>query len=109
MSVVHASPLPPGAERIGDFALVRGIWLLMLAQILSTFPASATGIFLPDMAADVGSDIALVGGLRGLGGAAALVCGVLLAPLIDRIARAFSESVVSTIVNGMGVRDGKDD
>jgi len=30
-------------------------------------------------------------------------------PAVDRIARAFSESVVSTIVNGMGVRDGKDD
>lgn len=30
-------------------------------------------------------------------------------PAVERIARAFSESVVSTIVNGMGVRDGKDD
>lgn len=29
-------------------------------------------------------------------------------PAVERIARAFSESVVSTIVNGMGVRDGKD-
>ncbi len=28
-------------------------------------------------------------------------------PAVDRIARAFSESVVSAIVNGMGVRDGK--
>ena len=28
-------------------------------------------------------------------------------PAVDRIARAFSESVVSTIVNGMGVREGK--
>jgi hypothetical protein len=30
-------------------------------------------------------------------------------PAVERIARAFAESVVSTIVNGMGVRDGKDD
>src|SRR5262245_27921450 len=80
----------PVAERIGDVALIRGIWLLMLAQILSTFPASATGIFLPAMAADAGSDLALLGGLRGLGGAAALVCGVLSAPLIDRVARAWA-------------------
>jgi len=82
----------PVAERVGDLALLRGIWLLILVQILSTFPASATGIFLPDMAADVGSDLALLGGLRGLGGAAALVCGVLVSPLIDRVARAWAVS-----------------
>src|SRR5256885_2317388 len=80
------------AERIGDVALMRGVWLLVLTQILSTFPASATGIFLPAMAADVGSDLALVGGLRGLGGAAALICGVIAAPLIDRLARAWAIS-----------------
>jgi hypothetical protein len=66
----------PAAERIGDVALMRGIWLLMLVQILATFPASATGIFRPAMAVDAGSDMALLGGLRGLGAAAALVCGV---------------------------------
>jgi predicted MFS family arabinose efflux permease len=85
MSVTIASPI---ATRLGDFALGRGIWLLLLAQFLSTLPASATGIFLPEMAADLGTDVALIGGLRGLGGAAALICGVLAAPLIDRIARA---------------------
>lgn len=92
MTASHVLPVPPVADRIGDFALVRGIWLLLLAQILSGFPASATGIFLPDMAADLGTDVALVGGLRGLGGAAALVCGVVAAPLIDRIARAWAVS-----------------
>ncbi len=83
---------PATTNRIGDVALVRGIWLLVLAQILSTFPASATGIFLPDMAADAGSDMALVGRLRGLGGAAALICGILAAPLIDRLGRAWAIS-----------------
>src|SRR5881394_2601379 len=87
MAVTLISPLRP--ERIGDVALFRGLWLLVLAQILSTFPASATGIFLPTMAAGVGGDLALVGGLRGLGGAAALICGVLAAPLIDRLPRAW--------------------
>ncbi|HEY1297564.1 MAG TPA: MFS transporter [Chloroflexota bacterium] len=82
----------PVAARIGDIALMCDIWLLILVQILSTFPASATGIFLPVMAADAGSDMALLGGLRGLGGAAALVCGVLAAPLIDRVARAWAIS-----------------
>src|ERR671933_292273 len=90
MSATLGSPLP---ARIGDLALGRGIWLLLLAQFLSTLPASATGIFLPAMAADLRADVAVVGGLRGLGGAAALMCGVLAAPLIDRIARA---SIVSS-------------
>jgi MFS family permease len=92
MSVKAVSVSLPGAGRIGDVALMHGIWLLMLAQILSTFPALTTGIFLPAMAADAGSDPALVGGLRGLGGAAAMICGVLVAPLIDRVARAWAIS-----------------
>jgi predicted MFS family arabinose efflux permease len=87
---------PPVVEtRIGDLALARGIWLLLLAQFLSNLPGSAAGIFLPVMASDLGRSVALVGGLRSLGGVAALACGVLAAPLIDRIARAW------TIVGGL--------
>ncbi len=97
MSLTLASPLP---ARIGDFALGRGIWLLLLAQFLATMPASATGIFLPAMAADLGSDAAVVGGLRGLGGIAALICGVLAAPLIDRIARALTISSALLLLAG---------
>src|SRR5689334_10367866 len=80
----------PVSKRIGDLALMRGIGLLIVVQVLSTFPASATGIFLPAMAADAGGDLALLGAVRGLGGAAALVCGVLAAPIIDRVARAWA-------------------
>jgi predicted MFS family arabinose efflux permease len=75
---------------LGDLALARGLWLLLLAQFLTILPVSAVGIFLPAIAGDLGRGIALVGGLRSLGGVAALACGVLLAPLIDRVARAWT-------------------
>ena len=76
------------ATRLGDLALARGLWLLLLAQFLSFLPSSAASIFVPTIAADLGRSVALVGGLRSLGGVAALACGVLVAPLIDRVARA---------------------
>lgn len=79
---------PQTAPRLGDFALARGLWLLLLAQFLSFLPSSAASIFVPTIAADLGRSVALVGGLRSLGGVAALACGVLVAPLIDRVARA---------------------
>lgn len=76
------------AGQPGDLALARTLWVLLLAQFLSSLPVTATGIFLPAIAADLGRDVALVGGLRSLGGVAALACGILVAPLIDRVARA---------------------
>lgn len=74
----------------GTFALARTLWLLILAQFITTLPASASNIFVPVMAADVGRSVALIGALRGLGGLAALACGVLAAPLIDRSSRAWT-------------------
>ena len=85
-----AATHPVAAARLGDLALARGIWVLLLAQFLTTLPVSAAGIFLPAIAADLGRSVALVGGLRSLGGVAALACGVLVAPLIDRVARAWT-------------------
>jgi len=85
-----AATHPVAAARLGDLALARGIWVLLLAQFLTTLPVSAAGIFLPAIAADLGRSVALVGGLRSLGGVAALAVGVLVAPLIDRIARAWT-------------------
>ena len=62
MNVSLASPLPlTVADRLGDYALARSIWLLLLAQALSTLPSSATSIFLPAMAADLSSEVALIG------------------------------------------------
>lgn len=81
--------------RPGDLAIARSMWLLLLAQFLTTLPASATGIFLPAMATDLGRSVALLGALRSLGGVAALACGILVAPLIDRAPRAW------TIVGGL--------
>lgn len=58
--------------RLGDLALARSIWLLLLAQCLGGLPVTAIGIFIPAIAADLGRSVALVGGLRSLGGVAAL-------------------------------------
>jgi MFS transporter, DHA1 family, inner membrane transport protein len=83
-------PAVAAEGRPGDLALACGMWLLLLAQFLTILPASATGIFLPAMANDLGRGVALLGALRSLGGVAALACGILVAPLIDRAPRAWT-------------------
>jgi predicted MFS family arabinose efflux permease len=89
MAGVRPAPLAATVPtRPGDLALARSIWLLLLAQCLGGLPVTAVGIFIPVIAADLGRSVALVGGLRSLGGVAALACGVLAAPLIDRAPRA---------------------
>jgi DHA1 family purine base/nucleoside efflux pump-like MFS transporter len=70
-----------------DVAIVRAVWPLLVASFVQTLPLTATSLFLPIIATDVGSTVALVGGSRGLGGLAALLVGALAAPLIDRIPR----------------------
>ena len=91
MILLQAETTQPNTNtRLSDLALARGLWLLLLAQFLSFLPSSAASIFVPTISADLGRSVALVGGLRSLGGVAALACGVLVAPLIDRIARARS-------------------
>lgn len=81
---------PLGEARSGDLTLARGLWLLILAQFLTSLPVTISSIFMPAIAADLDRGVALIGGLRSLSGVAALVCGILLAPLIDRAARAWT-------------------
>ena len=54
---------------------------------MSLIPFTVFGMYLVPIAAAAGGDVAEIGGLRGLGGLAALVVGFVLAPLIDRLAR----------------------
>lgn len=63
------------------------IWPLLVCAVVGLVPFTVYSTFLVQIAADAGSDSATVGTLRGLGGIAALVVGVLLAPLIDRWSR----------------------
>ncbi|WP_328526596.1 MFS transporter [Kribbella sp. NBC_00359] len=81
--VVTALP----AEVPGDWRMVRRLWPFLLASAVSLIPFTVFGMYLVPIAAAAGGDVAEIGGLRGLGGLAALVVGFVLAPLIDRLAR----------------------
>jgi len=66
----------------------RTLWTLMVASFVSTLPITATSLFVAPIAAELQTTAAMVGGLRALGGVAALLVGFALAPLIDRVPRA---------------------
>jgi predicted MFS family arabinose efflux permease len=67
--------------------MVRRLWPFLVASAVSLIPFTVFGMYLVPIAAAAGGDVAEIGGLRGLGGLAALVVGIVLAPLIDRLAR----------------------
>jgi predicted MFS family arabinose efflux permease len=71
----------------GDLRMARRLWPFLLASTVSLIPFTVFGMYLVPIAAAAGGNVAEIGGLRGLGGLAALVVGVALAPLIDRFAR----------------------
>ncbi|GAB2630953.1 hypothetical protein GCM10027088_01010 [Nocardia goodfellowii] len=69
---------------VSDRRMVRALWLVLLAAIISLFPFTIYSTFLVPIAATVRASEAEVGFLRGLGGLAALVAGIALAPLLTR-------------------------
>jgi hypothetical protein len=71
----------------GDLWMVRRLWPFLVASAVSLIPFTVFGMYLVPIAGAAGGDVAEIGGLRGLGGLAALVVGFLVAPLIDRMAR----------------------
>ena len=73
-----------------DFVIGRAIWPLLLASFLATVPTTAISMFTPTIAADLDTTVSVVGGLRVVLGAAALACGALFAPLVDRLPRAWT-------------------
>lgn len=74
----------PAVVPVPDHRIVRVLWPVLLAAIVSLFPFTVYSTFLVPIAASVGADEAGVGALRGLGGAAALLTGVAIAPLLTR-------------------------
>jgi predicted MFS family arabinose efflux permease len=75
------------AEVPGDLRMARRLWPFLLASTVSLIPFTVFGLYLVPIADTAGGSVAEIGGLRGLGGLAALAVGVSLAPLIDRVAR----------------------
>lgn len=67
--------------------MVRTTWPLLLAAALGLVPFTIFSNFLVDIAADAHGHSSTIGSFRGLGGIAAVIVGVLCAPLIDAIPR----------------------
>lgn len=83
MSDVAVTPTEalPSERRI-----IAAIWPTLLASAVGLLPFTIFSTFLVSIAEAAGDGEAAVGSLRGLGGIGAVVVGVLLAPLIGRIA-----------------------
>ncbi|MBM7172579.1 MFS transporter [Streptomyces sp. G44] len=65
--------------------MARTLWPVLLASAVGLLPFTVFSTYLVPIADEAGSGVAAMGGLRGLGGLAALLVGAALAPLIDRV------------------------
>lgn len=81
------SPRTAAGDVPGDLRMARRLWPFLLASAVSLIPFTVFGMYLVPIAAAAGGNVAEIGGLRGLGGLAALIVGFALAPLIDRFPR----------------------
>ncbi|MGW6200942.1 MFS transporter [Kribbella sp. NPDC055110] len=77
----------PAAAVPGDLRMARRLWPFLLASTVSLIPFTVFGMYLVPISEAAGGSVAEIGGLRGLGGLAALAVGVVLAPLMDRAPR----------------------
>lgn len=75
------------AEVPGDLRMAKRLWPFLLASTVSLIPFTVFGMYLVPISEAAGGSVAEIGGLRGLGGLAALAVGVTLAPLMDRVPR----------------------
>lgn len=74
-----------GEQLPGDLKMTRTLWPILLASAVGLLPFTIFSTYLVPIADESGSSVAAMGGLRGLGGLAALLVGTALAPLIDRV------------------------
>lgn len=74
----------------GDLRMARTLWPVLLASAVGLLPFTVFSTYLVPIADDAGSSVAAMGGLRGLGGLAALLVGTALAPLIDRVPKEWA-------------------
>ncbi|MEU1014499.1 MFS transporter [Streptomyces sp. NPDC005898] len=74
----------------GDLRMARALWPVLLASAVGLLPFTVFSTYLVPIADGAGSGVAAMGGLRGLGGLAALLVGTALAPLIDRVRKEWA-------------------
>ncbi|MEU3557388.1 MFS transporter [Streptomyces fragilis] len=74
----------------GDLRMVRTLWPVLLASMVGLLPFTVFSTYLVPIADEAGTGVAAMGGLRGLGGVAALVVGTALAPFIDRVRKEWA-------------------
>ncbi|QPP10190.1 MFS transporter [Streptomyces bathyalis] len=85
-------------ERLpNDLRMTRELWPILLASAVGLLPFTVFSTYLVPIADGSGSSVAAMGGLRGLGGLAALLVGTALAPLIDRVPKEWAAA------GGLGV------
>ncbi|MGH4029055.1 MFS transporter [Actinomycetota bacterium Odt1-20B] len=70
--------------------MARALWPVLLASAVGLLPFTVFSTYLVPIAAAADSGVASMGGLRGLGGLAALLVGTAFAPLIDRVPRTWA-------------------
>ncbi|MEV7194805.1 MFS transporter [Streptomyces sp. NPDC093510] len=86
-----AEPVGPAVEPVpGDLRMARALWPVLLASAVGLLPFTVFSTYLVPIADEAGSSVAAMGGLRGLGGLAALLVGTALAPLIDRVPKEWA-------------------
>ncbi|NEB43669.1 hypothetical protein G3I45_04530, partial [Streptomyces sp. SID339] len=74
----------------GDLRMARTLWPVLLASAVGLLPFTVFSTYLVPIADEAGSSVAAMGGLRGLGGLAALLVGTALAPVIDRVPKEWA-------------------
>lgn len=88
-----SSPVPepekPGENPVSDSRMVGALWLVLAAAIIGLFPFTIYSTFLVPIAAAARAPESGIGFLRGLGGLAALVAGVAVAPLLVRWSKQY--------------------
>lgn len=76
----------PALEPLGDWRISRAVLPTLIASVVGLMPFTVYSTYLVAITDDAGESSAVVGALRGLGGIGAVVVGILVAPLIGRIA-----------------------
>ncbi|WP_280401578.1 MFS transporter [Nocardia carnea] len=100
---VAGSSRPPGSgvsddHPISDPRMVRMLWPVLIAAILGLFPFTIYSTYLVQIAATAGAPEPGIGFLRGLGGLAALIAGIAVAPLLVRWSKQYVAAAALTLL-----------